>query len=120
MTVTVRFAPSPTGWHPYRNARMALTTGCLPARRMASSSLRFDDTDAERSCSEDSKHRGGPALARLDPDLTAGQSQCRDPRPRGPQLRRLLYPCYETSEELSAAAGSSCRVGCRQSAGARR
>ncbi len=104
MTVTVRFAPSPTGYIHIGNARTALYNWLFASKANGQFILRFDDTDAERSRSEYSE-----AIAEdlhwlgLDPDLTVHQSQRAEIHARAArQLREagLLYPCYETSEEL--------------------
>jgi glutamyl-tRNA synthetase len=48
-SVTVRFAPSPTGRIHIGNARTALLNALFARREGGAFVLRFDDTDAERS-----------------------------------------------------------------------
>ena len=104
MTVTVRFAPSPTGHIHIGNARTALFNWLFTQKNGGRFILRFDDTDMERSkpeyaaaIAEDLKWLG------IVPDETAYQSQ-RFPTYDAAveKLKRagLLYPCYETPEEL--------------------
>ena len=52
MTVTVRFAPSPTGFLHIGNARPALINWLFALRREGRFILRYDDTDKERSTEE--------------------------------------------------------------------
>ena len=52
MTVTTRFAPSPTGTLHIGNARMALHNWLLAKKSGGRFLLRIDDTDAERSREE--------------------------------------------------------------------
>lgn len=49
MTVTVRFAPSPTGYLHIGNARPALMNWLFALREGGRFVLRYDDTDVERS-----------------------------------------------------------------------
>ena len=49
MTVTVRFAPSPTGYLHIGNARPALMNWLFALREGGRFILRYDDTDLERS-----------------------------------------------------------------------
>jgi glutamyl-tRNA synthetase len=104
MTITVRYAPSPTGRLHLGNARPALINWVFARRHGGTYVLRLDDTDRERST--EAFARG--IVADLDwlgilPDLmvrqfdrTALYDAARD---------RLiasgrLYPAYETEEEL--------------------
>lgn len=52
MTVTVRFAPSPTGLLHVGNARTALVTWLFARKEGGRFVLRLDDTDRERSTEE--------------------------------------------------------------------
>jgi glutamyl-tRNA synthetase len=104
MTVTVRFAPSPTGYIHIGNARTALMNWLFKLKHDGRFILRFDDTDTARS-----KTEYADAIARdLDwlgivPDLVARQSDRFDLyRAALDRLKSagLLYPCYETPDEL--------------------
>lgn len=107
MTVTVRFAPSPTGRIHIGNARTALFNWLHALKTGGRFILRLDDTDRARSTEEyavgivedlawlgitaASSFRQSDRLGRYDEvrdDLVA---------------RGLLYPCYETPEELDYA-----------------
>ncbi len=104
MTVTVRFAPSPTGLLHVGNARVALVNALLALRTGGRFLLRFDDTDRERS-----KPEFAAAIAAdlrwlgLAWDAEAYQSQRLEryeaARDSLAAMGRL-YPCYETAEEL--------------------
>ncbi|WP_439527303.1 glutamate--tRNA ligase [Pannonibacter sp.] len=104
MTVTVRFAPSPTGLIHIGNTRTALLNWLFARRNGGRFILRFDDTDVERSREEYAQ----AIAADLDwlgihPDAVYRQSD------RGAlyaaaaeklKAAGLLYPCYETADEL--------------------
>ncbi len=100
----VRFAPSPTGKIHIGNARTALLNWLYAKKRGGSFILRFDDTDQERS-----KQEYADAIsADLDwmgikPDQVVRQSE-RFPlydEARDRLIKAgLLYPCYETPDEL--------------------
>ncbi len=49
MTVTVRFAPSPTGYIHIGNTRTALSNWLFAQKNGGKFILRYDDTDVERS-----------------------------------------------------------------------
>jgi glutamyl-tRNA synthetase len=100
----VRFAPSPTGYLHVGNARIALANWLLARRHGGHFTLRFDDTDSERSRPEyetaimqdlrwlglewdDSFHQSG---RRAKYDAAADRLRA-DGR---------LYPCFESEEEL--------------------
>ncbi len=104
MTTLVRFAPSPTGLLHVGNARTAVMNQLFARAQNGVFILRIDDTDAERSRAEyeaaihadlawlgfrvDQVHKQserGASYARAVEDLKS---------------RGLLYPCYETGEEL--------------------
>lgn len=105
MTVTVRFAPSPTGRLHVGNARIALINWLFAKKQGGSFILRIDDTDRERSLPEyeegiltDLNWLG------LKWDRKENQS-LREERYHlaTDQLKESgrLYPCYETPEELA-------------------
>ena len=52
MTVTTRFAPSPTGWIHVGNLRTALMNYLISRKAGGEFILRLDDTDQERSKQE--------------------------------------------------------------------
>ena len=104
MTVTVRFAPSPTGRLHVGNIRTALVNYLFARAHGGKYVLRIDDTDRERSTKEfedgilkdlawlgmahDGFMRQSERMARYIAAMD-------DLKARG-----LLYPCYETAEEL--------------------
>ena len=104
MTVTVRFAPSPTGLIHVGNVRTALLNWLFARKQGGRFLLRIDDTDAarsearyERAVLEDLAWLG------LVHDLFARQSERFSVY--GAAAERLkaagrLYPCYETADEL--------------------
>jgi glutamyl-tRNA synthetase len=104
MTVTVRFAPSPTGHIHIGNARTALFNWLFASKNSGRFIQRFDDTDAERSRQEYADailydlHWLG-----IFQDATEYQSKRFDWYWAAvDRLRKagVLYPCYETAEEL--------------------
>jgi len=104
MTVTVRFAPSPTGHIHIGNARTALFNWLFALKHGGRYILRFDDTDIQRS-----KREYAEAIARdlqwlgIDPHQTVNQSErfaLYDAAVEKLKRAGLLYPCYETAEEL--------------------
>lgn len=104
MTVTVRFAPSPTGHIHIGNTRTALFNWLYAKKKGGRFILRFDDTDVERSRKEyaDGISRDLEWLG-IKPDLTVAQSQrfsLYDAAVEKLKAAGLLYPCYETPEEL--------------------
>ena len=104
MSVTVRFAPSPTGKLHVGNVRTALINWLFASEQGGKFVLRVDDTDTERSTKayeaglkEDLKWLG------LDWADTFNQSDRFDKYDAAADKLRemgLLYACYETSEEL--------------------
>lgn len=104
MTITVRFAPSPTGNLHIGNARPALINWLYALRNGGRYILRYDDTDRERS-----KQEFADGIARdlewlgVRPHLVVRQSD-RAARHLEAQEQLaaagLLYPCYETPDEL--------------------
>lgn len=104
MTVTVRFAPSPTGKLHVGNVRAALWNWLFARSRGGKFILRIDDTDRERSTKayEDGLRRDLEWLG-LHWDETFHQSARFSEYDAVADLFRqagLLYPCYETAEEL--------------------
>ena len=104
MTVTTRFAPSPTGRLHVGNIRTALHNALFALKHGGRFLLRIDDTDAARS-SEDNVAAIHADLAWLGlvPDATARQSERFDLYEREfAKLRGAgrVYACYETPEEL--------------------
>ena len=104
MTVTTRFAPSPTGRLHVGNIRTALHNALFAIANGGRFLLRVDDTDAERSSEEyvDAIHQDLDWLG-LKPDAVVRQSE-RFGLYEG-EFERLrsagrVYACYETPEEL--------------------
>lgn len=104
MTVTVRFAPSPTGRIHIGNARTALFNWLFAIKNKGRFIQRFDDTDVARSTQEFSDailydlHWLG-----IFPDATEYQSrrvEIYDAALERLKEARLVYACYETPEEL--------------------
>lgn len=104
MTVTVRFAPSPTGHIHIGNARTALFNWLLAKKAGGSFVLRFDDTDTERSRAEYAEAIASDlAWLGIEPDVVARQSEriaSYDAAAERLKAEGLLYPCYETPDEL--------------------
>lgn len=104
MTVTVRFAPSPTGRLHIGNVRTAVLNWLYARRHRGAFILRLDDTDQQRSTEEFAQG--------IRDDLAwLGLSCAREERQSArtarydavaEELKRAgrLYPCYETGEEL--------------------
>jgi len=104
MTVTVRFAPSPTGHIHIGNSRPALFNWLFARKEGGRFILRFDDTDLERSKQEyaESIEQDLRWLG-IEPDQIERQSERVASYDKAAQKLRdagLLYPCYETPEEL--------------------
>lgn len=104
MTSLVRFAPSPTGKLHVGNIRAALTNWLFARKTGGRFLLRLDDTDAERSTQAfaDGILRDLAWLG-LHHDLFARQSdrvEVHDAAAGRLRAMGLLYPCYETAEEL--------------------
>ncbi len=104
MTVTVRFAPSPTGLLHVGNARMALMNVLFARAHDGRFCLRIDDTDRERSTPafeeairEDLRWLGWhwQAEARQSDRFADYEAATLALKEAG-----RLYPCYETPEEL--------------------
>lgn len=104
MSVTVRFAPSPTGHIHIGNARTALFNWLYALQNDGQFVLRFDDTDQERS-----KQEYADAIAEdiqwlgIKPSRVESQSKRFDAyhAARDTLIEKgLLYACYETPDEL--------------------
>ncbi|MCZ2328345.1 glutamate--tRNA ligase [Bartonella sp. F02] len=102
--IKVRFAPSPTGYIHIGNTRIALFNWLYAQAHSGIFILRYDDTDIERSRQE---YVDGilQDLEWLDvkPDEIYYQSKRfgrYDEITENLKQRGLLYPCYETVEEL--------------------
>ena len=104
MTVTTRFAPSPTGRLHVGNIRTALHNYLYARKNGGTFILRIDDTDCERSTAEfDQAIRDDLDWMGLHPDRVVRQSERFDVYER--EFQRLqdagrVYACYETPEEL--------------------
>ncbi len=104
MTVTVRFAPSPTGLIHIGNARTALFNWLFAKKHAGRFILRFDDTDVARS----KKEYADATIADIEwlgihPDAIEYQSRrlaYYDAAVERLKAAGLLYPSYETAEEL--------------------
>ena len=104
MTVTLRFAPSPTGNIHIGNARTALINWLYAQKNNGQFILRFDDTDAERSTVEFAEgiERDLRWLG-IKPDRIERQSARFSAYDEAAELLKskgLLYACYETADEL--------------------
>jgi glutamyl-tRNA synthetase len=104
MTVTTRFAPSPTGRLHVGNIRTALHNFLFARKNRGTFILRVDDTDRERSTAEfDHAIREDLEWLGLTADRIVRQSERFDLYER--EFGRLkaagrVYACYETQEEL--------------------
>jgi glutamyl-tRNA synthetase len=104
MSVTTRFAPSPTGRLHVGNIRTALHNYLFSKKHGGTFVLRIDDTDLERSTAEfDQAIRDDLEWMGLEPDHVFRQSERFDLYER--EFQRLrdsgrVYACYETPEEL--------------------
>src|SRR5688500_12964123 len=104
MTVTVRFAPSPTGRIHIGNARTAILNWLFRLKHNGVFILRYDDTDVERSKQEfadaileDLRWMG------IEPDRIEHQSRRIEHYDAAAQRLKaldLLYACYETADEI--------------------
>lgn len=104
MSVIVRFAPSPTGRLHVGNVRTALINWLFARQQGGRFILRIDDTDTERSTAEfEQGIKDDLAWLGLDWDETFNQSDrfaAYDAAADRLRDMGLLYPCYETAEEL--------------------
>ena len=104
MSVTVRWAPSPTGRIHLGNARPALLNWFFARRHGGRYVLRMDDTDLARSTREFADGiEADLAWLGVRPDLLVRQSE-RTALYDAARDRLIaagrLYPCYETEDEL--------------------
>jgi glutamyl-tRNA synthetase len=104
MTITVRFAPSPTGYLHIGNARTALWNWLIAKKTGGTFILRLDDTDRERSTDAfaaaivedlawlgirpDRRERQSDRMARYEAELARLKAA------------GLVYPAYESADEL--------------------
>jgi len=102
--IRVRFAPSPTGYIHIGNSRIALANWLFALEKNGEFILRYDDTDIERS-----KREYVEAIAEdlnwlgIKPAQVEFQSRrfdCYHQAAERLKQAGLLYPCYETAEEL--------------------
>ncbi|HEY9058706.1 MAG TPA: glutamate--tRNA ligase [Aurantimonas sp.] len=104
MTVIVRFAPSPTGHLHIGNLRTALFNWLFAANQGGRFVLRFDDTDTERSRREFADMiETDLAWIGIGPHAVIHQSERLDHYAAAAERLKqagLLYPCYETPDEL--------------------
>ncbi len=104
MTVKVRFAPSPTGKLHVGNIRTALVNWLFAKGQNGIFVLRIDDTDLERSTKENEEGiRDDLTWLGMVWDDTFKQSEKFDRYTAAAEelkAKGLLYPCYETPEEL--------------------
>ena len=104
MTVKVRFAPSPTGKLHVGNIRTALVNWLFAKGQNGVFVLRIDDTDLERSTKENEDGiRTDLTWLGMTWDDTFKQSDKFDRYTAAAEelkAKGLLYPCYETPEEL--------------------
>ena len=104
MSIRVRFAPSPTGRLHVGNIRTALMNWLFASRQGGVFILRIDDTDTERSTAANEEAiRTDLSWLGMEWGETFKQSE-RFARygevAEQLKARGLLYPCYETSDEL--------------------
>lgn len=104
MTVTVRFAPSPTGNIHIGNARTALFNWLFALNNGGRFIQRFDDTDVERSKQEYADNiLTDIAWLGIEPVAVEYQSKrfaIYEAAVAKLKAAGVLYPCYETAEEL--------------------
>jgi glutamyl-tRNA synthetase len=104
MTVTTRFAPSPTGRLHVGNIRAALHNWLWARKHGGRFLLRLDDTDLERSTAEFAESiRADLDWLGLIPDDAVRQSDrfaLYEARFGALRAAGRVYPCYETAEEL--------------------
>jgi glutamyl-tRNA synthetase len=104
MSITVRFAPSPTGRLHVGNARVALINWLFAKKHAGKFILRVDDTDRERSLVEHEEAiEADLRWLGLIWNLKANQSArmaFHDAAAERLKAAGRLYPCYETPEEL--------------------
>ncbi|MCA0434214.1 MAG: glutamate--tRNA ligase [Proteobacteria bacterium] len=100
----VRFAPSPTGRIHIGNTRAAILNWLFARKSGGQFILRYDDTDTVRSTEEYARSIAEDlAWLGIKPDRVEWQSKRftrYDEVAAGLKARGLLYPCYETADEL--------------------
>ncbi|MGC1577989.1 MAG: glutamate--tRNA ligase [Beijerinckiaceae bacterium] len=100
----LRFAPSPTGFLHIGNARTALFNWLTALKTGGRYLLRLDDTDRERSKPEYERAIiEDLAWLGISPHEIARQSDRLDRYAAAAEVlkqKALLYPCYETAEEV--------------------
>ena len=100
----VRFAPSPTGRLHVGNARTALINWLFAKGQQGKFILRIDDTDTERSTQEyeDGIRTDLTWLGLVWDDSFSQSKRFAEYDAAADKLREmgLLYPCYETADEL--------------------
>lgn len=100
----VRFAPSPTGYLHVGNVRTAMINQLFARRQGGAFVLRIDDTDLERSRAEfEAAIHQDLAWLGFQVDAVFKQSERFDHYDAAVERLKadgLLYPCYETGEEL--------------------
>lgn len=104
MSIRLRFAPSPTGRLHVGNVRTALMNWLFAVREGGEVLLRIDDTDLARSTKEfEQGIEDDLRWLGLDWHERANQSHRFDAYEKAAAKLKgegLLYPCYETEEEL--------------------
>ena len=104
MTTITRFAPSPTGYIHIGNARTALSNWLFTLQHGGKFIFRLDDTDIERSKQEYAEAIGRDlAWLGIKPNALYRQSDrfaIYQGAADGLKAKGLLYPCYETADEL--------------------
>ena len=100
----VRFAPSPTGRLHLGNIRTALINWLFAKKQDGTFILRLDDTDQERSKQEYAEGIVDDlAWLGINADRTEKQSErfaLYDQAASQLREEGLLYPCYETADEI--------------------
>lgn len=104
MTLKVRFAPSPTGKIHVGNVRAALINWLFAKKHSGKFVLRIDDTDQERSTIENERQiEEDLRWLGLEWDERYNQSKRSELYQKCADFlieNNLLYPCYDTPEEL--------------------
>ena len=104
MSVKVRFAPSPTGRLHVGNVRTALINWLFAHKEGGEFILRIDDTDTERSTKENEDAiKADLTWLGLSWGSTFNQSdrfEMYAAAAENLKEKGLLYPCYETADEL--------------------
>ena len=113
--VIVRFAPSPTGRLHVGNARTALFNWLFARKAGGKFMLRLDDTDDERSTEEYAhgivEDLGWLGLVHDILDRQSNRMAEYDKAAEKLKAEGLLYPCYETPEELEMKRKTQARRG---------